>query len=87
VYRGAYFPFRRAGDLFMYGRSSARPATDRRKHVYIGESRSVFRSEGERAAWLLLCAWTHWLRDDSIRVIGCLFYACEAIGVEPSRFP
>lgn len=41
---------------------------------------SVFNSEGERAAWLLLCAYLAWLEGDKLSEFGCLFYACKAIG-------
>jgi hypothetical protein len=47
--------------------------------MYFGPLRSVFRSEGERAAWLLLCAYLCWLEGNKVGEISCVFYACEAI--------
>lgn len=47
----------------------------------INSFRSVFHSDNERAAWLLLCAWLCYLEDNVFGSTCCLFYACQAIGV------
>lgn len=46
---------------------------------YLQHLGSVFRSSGERAAWLLLCSWVHWVEDDESRCAQALWAACEAL--------